>query len=472
MPPPLQRSACDRCHAQKLRCIRPAGHSVGNFNNHSNGSSAGGASCVRCIKNKSVCNWSPSLRRPKRNNDVAGGGGVATLTRPDGRHPIASQPDTTEPDSVAALSLTGAEFADAMSIEGDTALLPRIDVNSPFPHTASSGLVAQPYSLDFGLTDNLQPDQPGPAWTVRADNHAARTATATASDSSSGFAEGGERSPLFAAQLGSQEALDTWQLRFNQEWALLSTANETITTPAADPDGDGHESTTLARSGGKTREEKRQFGTLSNIRGLSDLNVELFALVAAIPAPPASTSEPPTWTNRDVAIDRTFQLSHRFVEVLNKLHPRYLETARHESDAGKARDPATDMDQASLLLVLSCYQRLVDAYQNIFGNMQACLDRSFSTARKDYVQMPEVKIGSFAIPNSSALQITLILQLARHLLQRLGAIIKSIEQNSTPLRRGENDLMAFTFKAVSVKEEELIKKITMVRNTLISLDIL
>ncbi|KAK9325283.1 hypothetical protein V1517DRAFT_189917 [Lipomyces orientalis] len=47
MPNPVQRSACDRCHAQKLRCSR----------------SPHGGPCIRCAKVKAVCTWTPSTRR-------------------------------------------------------------------------------------------------------------------------------------------------------------------------------------------------------------------------------------------------------------------------------------------------------------------------------------------------------------------------------------------------------------------------
>ena len=47
MPNPVQRSACDRCHGQKLHCSR-SGH---------------GGPCIRCTKVKSVCTWTPSTCR-------------------------------------------------------------------------------------------------------------------------------------------------------------------------------------------------------------------------------------------------------------------------------------------------------------------------------------------------------------------------------------------------------------------------
>ncbi|KAF8867065.1 hypothetical protein BDZ45DRAFT_794809 [Acephala macrosclerotiorum] len=38
----------------------------------------------------------------------------------------------------------------------------------------------------------------------------------------------------------------------------------------------------------------------------------------------------------------------------------------------------------------------------MFGNMQACLDRSSVTECKDHVGLPNIKVDSFAIPKTSA----------------------------------------------------------------------
>jgi hypothetical protein len=43
------RSACNRCHAQKLKCVRKAGHD--------------GISCERCLRLKTLCRFSPRAAR-------------------------------------------------------------------------------------------------------------------------------------------------------------------------------------------------------------------------------------------------------------------------------------------------------------------------------------------------------------------------------------------------------------------------
>lgn len=64
---PTQRSACDRCHSQKLRCIR------GTLPNNS---------CQRCIKAREPCHSSPPLRVGRRANrlEIGNTPGVDSVT--------------------------------------------------------------------------------------------------------------------------------------------------------------------------------------------------------------------------------------------------------------------------------------------------------------------------------------------------------------------------------------------------------
>lgn len=267
----------------------------------------------------------------------------------------------------------------------------------------------------------------------------------------------------------NEEALNSWQYRFNQEWAMLSVDRETG-QDGAFPQGD------FAASDGSQLSGPRSL-PVDTIRRLTDLHVELFTLAAQIPKPPTTLSQPLSWKDKDVAIDKTFQLSHAFIEAIDNLDSRGSQDSLDLTAWCTTNSPAppsngTPLDQASLLLVLSCYQRLIETYDDIFGNMQACLDRFSITAREDYVKMPDVKVGSFSLPHSSALQITLILQLARHLLRRIGSMVMNLNQRHTATNTLMDNLTSITAQTVSSRETELIKRITTLRNTLVTLDIL
>ncbi|OTA98508.1 hypothetical protein M426DRAFT_325923 [Hypoxylon sp. CI-4A] len=271
-------------------------------------------------------------------------------------------------------------------------------------------------------------------------------------------------SPSPAHHLDSQDLFGTWQDRFNREWAMLSMDQP---TPPKDDISEGQP---------PTSNDQGRDSLLAIIRSLSDLNVDLFSLSSAVPKPPTSTSQPLSWKDKDFAIDKTFQLSQRFIKALDRLYPQH--SRRPSKDVISQPDQdlesthGTPFDQSLFLLVLSCHQKLVETYDDIFGNMQACLDRSAITAPEDYVAMPDVKVGSFSLPNSSALQITLVLQLARHLLQRMGSIIKALDRSRMLAADDANDLMSLTFKAVNTREANLIERINKLRYTLVSLDIL
>lgn len=243
--------------------------------------------------------------------------------------------------------------------------------------------------------------------------------------------------------------------------------------------------------------------TLSTVQELSDLNVELYAHSSSIPRPPKSTTEPLSWKGKDFAIDRTFQLSQKMIEVLNRLYPRSLETlppnrltpasstsqsspSQGELTSGNTNQGRTApyVDQGSLLLILSCYLRLIDTYDNIFGNMQACLDRSSITAPEDYVNLPNVTVGSFSFPTTSALQITMILHLASQLLDRLrevtGSIRTTSNDDSDPGRARDEDaaggsavdITTMTLEAVTSRQNELVRRIKLLRQSLRALDVI
>ncbi|KAI2638710.1 hypothetical protein GGS26DRAFT_542654 [Hypomontagnella submonticulosa] len=408
MPHPIQRSACDRCHGQKLKCTR---------------ASSGGA-CVRCAKARAVCTWSPSLRCRRTSRSEA----QSTIdTRGGATNVLEGLGSINDAGSNSSPCLTTAQ------------------VDTPYQFTQSDS--------EFNVSrDAFQADL-----TLRTPS----TFVNSASGSSPSFAISTD---LSSADLQFQDGVNTWQERFNQEWAMLSVEQQPFSEHS------GLEGQTAPS---EEQAQEPSGSHLVAVRELSDLIVELFALSSAVPKPPASTLQPLSWKNKDFAIDKTFQLSQKLIEVLDKAYLCYPRNSMGDSSLrGSETGQPGSFDQASFLLVLSCYQRLIEIYDNIFGNMQACLDRAAITAPEDYVRMPDMKVGSFSLPNSSALQITLVLQLARHLIQRMGLIIKGLGQSRTQIGDNMSDLMSPTLKAVNDRETTLIERIHKLRSTLVSLDML
>lgn len=417
MAKPTQRHACDRCHGQKLRCIH-----------------SGSGPCVRCARAKTTCSWSQSLRSTQLRKPKTPISGVTSSART--QHPSMSN-DPCAP--IVCAYMNQPSF-------GGVDLDPNLLQTSFAESTGTPWALPSPASQELGTSNVTQSEADLPTtadwmWPSVTDGPIQSTPRAN------------------------------WQQMFNQEWSRMESQHSvaTLNTPSQSlPTSD-------------TMDTPKTVCLLTTIRELSDLNVDLYAHEASVPKPPASLEEPISWKNKDFAIDRTFHLSHRLIEIINKRYPRYLETARMQTpetppEKSPGNTPAEPpIDQSSCLLIMSCYIRLIETYDRIFANMQGCLDRSSVTAREDYVSMPSVQVGSFSLPHSSSLQIVLILQLARQLLTRMGEIIKAVQPGTmtgSPESPTGSLLLSSALETVSSEEERLIKRITRLRSTMIELNIL
>ncbi|KND88287.1 hypothetical protein TOPH_07099 [Tolypocladium ophioglossoides CBS 100239] len=147
------------------------------------------------------------------------------------------------------------------------------------------------------------------------------------------------------------------------------------------------------------------------IRKLSDINVELHQHMLSIPpigvGQSTWTSNGPNSTRHDeeLAVDRTFKLSHQFMEILNDIFSRFKTRQAYTG-------PTTDtlaLDQPSQLLVLSSYLCLVESYDKILRHIKTWTEVRFkmgvSTSDEHFpIQLPGLAIGSFKLPTSSSTQ--------------------------------------------------------------------
>ncbi|KAL2830327.1 hypothetical protein BDW59DRAFT_23709 [Aspergillus cavernicola] len=417
---PTQRHACDRCHGQKLRCIHTE-----------NGP------CLRCTRAKATCSWSQTLRsnQPKKQDTLMYDAAFAS-TQTTNEHVN----QNTLPFGVHMSQTSSTPVVDI-----DLNLLPTQFTTSPAwgPPTSQYPSPASQESENYNMAQSGGDIQTTADWMW----------------------------PAIANCPIQTTPPVNWQQAFNQEWAMMASQH-----PVGLADASPRSSVS------DTVDAPKTVCFLATIRELSELNVDLYAHGATVPKPPASLAEPISWKNKDFAIDRTFQLSQRLIEIVNKRYPRYLETARMQTpeSTSEGNVPEPQIDQGSCLLILSCYTRLIETYHRIFANMQGCLDRSSVTAREDYVNIPTVQVGSFSLPHSSSLQIVLILQLARQLLARMGEIIKAVKpekQNdhsgiTVPEPGTGGLLLSSALTTVTAEEDRLMKRITTLRSTLIALNIL
>lgn len=210
----------------------------------------------------------------------------------------------------------------------------------------------------------------------------------------------------------------------------------------------------------------------------------------------------------EFAIDQTFLLSRQLIDILNQVYPRFHQRAssfeqamvspshsqsphrlhsRHYSHSTNGSNPLapcdyppTSIDPGSGLLVLSCYLRVIDIYDKIFGHIRMCVAKTGTADPFTQIRLPGLTIGSFSLQSSSALQVTLFIQLAEQLLDRLRSIVALMD--STTLRGakeegGSNrqdrqdgsslgDVTDVTLQAIRTREGEMVKRMNSVRRML------
>jgi hypothetical protein len=117
---------------------------------------------------------------------------------------------------------------------------------------------------------------------------------------------------------------------------------------------------------------------------------------------PNSSSSP---HNKELAVERTFKLSHEYTATLNDIFSRFK--------IRQADNPPTTavlpLDQPSQLLVLSSYLCLVESYDKILQHIKSWTDVrlkvGIATPQEGFpVILPSVSIGTLKLPTSSANQ--------------------------------------------------------------------
>jgi hypothetical protein len=104
------------------------------------------------------------------------------------------------------------------------------------------------------------------------------------------------------------------------------------------------------------------------------------------------------------AMGQTFHPTQSLVDILKKLYPRFdqpnfattstlLSSSRTETIHENVTDSETPafentqddfiLDKGTNLLILSCYDRIVDIYEFIFHHLQSCVQHSITPLHRD-----------------------------------------------------------------------------------------
>lgn len=215
------------------------------------------------------------------------------------------------------------------------------------------------------------------------------------------------------------------------------------------------------------------------------------------------------------AIDTTFRLSRELVAILgdilapeNQNHHQSApqnkmaqsmppnngsETghSRHNSLIGAeqrngSNSTAAFLDPGSMLLVLSCYIRILDIYSKFFSLVATSLTAPLQESNRikdlaKLILLPDLVIGNFSLHSSPSLQFTLIISIIEEVLERLrssvgqfdlGAGLKSSRWGKAEEDAEESLMSDFqgvsevTLQAIRVREAKITKRMNELRRRL------
>ncbi|KAH7247890.1 hypothetical protein B0J15DRAFT_537097 [Fusarium solani] len=429
------RKACDRCHAQKLSCKR--------YNDEP---------CERCVRLKTECKSSPSLRYRKQQQQQQ-----QQLVDNNSNHLQGQLPPTSSTPAPTGRRSPKRRRTDS---QGDASLVPP-DAVPIVPHTGVLAAASKSHvpvtpdpvldAGDFGFTfDQLaffpqhlsHPELPGG---VVNDPHLVHPPA------------------VFA---------DSWDPRLALQLQPLRSRSCVPEHGSSDK-----------RSRPRTKQRPRQI-TLRHdadhlsplhpeappihwMAQLSDINARLLDLASALPSPQEVAQNGPSlgrpaderFRSQGFPIEDMFKLTRRVTDILEK-----PPTDTPDRDGTRGHHSTIDgTDPGNAMFILSTYVRLLDMYQRVFSLVHAELSRADSGATFSFWKLPAVTVGSFAVESSPFLQMSLTIQLAEEFLCRLrGSTARwSGAGNAASMFAGVVDV---SFQAFRDREEALAKHLVELRS--------
>ncbi|KAL3602762.1 hypothetical protein FPOAC2_07074 [Fusarium poae] len=472
------RKACDRCHGQKLSCKR--------YNDEP---------CERCVRLKTECKSSPSLRY-RKNQQQHQQQLVENSNNSNNNNNNSSQPARNSTSSTERRSPKRRRTdiqEDASLVSPDTVSVPIVPHTasltskshvpvSPDPVDNSSSSVADfAFTFDQQLaffTNNPQylshPEFP-------IDNHhhpsvfweqpATTTTTPTLLQ---------PEVPVVAPPYHHHHHQVAPESDALQVPVPLNSAGESCAPEhsiSSDKRASRPRRTTTTKQRPRTRLRPRQItlrhdADLSPLQQpeappihwmaqLSDINARLLDLASALPAP---QDEPfigrpvdERFRGQGFPIEDMFKLTRRVADILEK-PPSSNESNKTHHSTIDGSDPGNAM------FILSTYVRLLDMYQRVFSLVHTeLISQPDANTTFSFWKLPDVTVGSFAVESSPFLQMSLTIQLAEEFLSRLrGSTARwSGAGTASSMFSGVVDV---SFQAFRDREEALAKHLVELRS--------
>ncbi|OJJ66281.1 hypothetical protein ASPBRDRAFT_138529 [Aspergillus brasiliensis CBS 101740] len=418
------RRACDRCHTQKLRCIRSEHESV----------------CVRCARAGLVCVFSPPTRHRRSPSEAKRLGCSQALN--SAVHPTRSGA-LWSPDSSTLLELDPSATPLPSGLTGPKPA----GILDPLP-TATS----DPFTPVDGFNwDHLLNTSPPIALVDLTPGELALTTT-TFSTSASPL------SPIHPLQTSPASRIPLQPHRSPPEPTALPTRTEWVAEL-------GRLNVTLLTHAQQiAHRQPRGTPSTSSPTSATDHDFQ---------------EDRPTF-----AVDQTFLLSQQLIDLLSQQDALAATGAPTQSPPpGPPQLPRAlrSLDPASILLVLSCHLRVLDSYSQMFAHIQAWQEHGPSSSLPATgIGLPALNIGAFSLPASSPrLQIAVILQLAEQLLGRLREMVllpdvpppaaaRSLchEMGASHHSTAMHEVVSITLQAISARELGMTKTISWIKRSL------
>jgi len=165
-----------------------------------------------------------------------------------------------------------------------------------------------------------------------------------------------------------------------------------------------------------TRLDDAALDPIQSIRELADLNVRLYEHTGTLPPVHSVVlNQAPSEEGRLFAIDETFKMTQSLIDIIHRLYPPHEDISTFAPDQG------------TVLLLLSCANRVFDIYETIFSHMRGCIKYKLTPVHADgaTVTLPSFKIGSFSPPNPAAMtmHMLMVILMASNLFDQLQEVL-------------------------------------------------
>ncbi|KAM0353008.1 hypothetical protein ACHAPU_001893 [Fusarium lateritium] len=444
------RKACDRCHAQKLSCKR--------YNDEV---------CERCVRLKTECKSSPSLRYRKNQQQQlveASNSGSSSQQQQQQQQQLNSTPSGRR--SPKRRRTEGQDDASLVSPDTES-LTSEIHLAPVSPDPVVDG-------SDFAFTfDQQLAFFTDPQYLSHAEfpgNHQRPVFWESAAlYQPEAYPHPHHQQPPEVAPEGDIP------LHQQQQQHAVPLNNNTSCAPEHSSSSDKRAS--RPRSKQRSRPRPRQItlrhdADLSPLQEpeapsihwmaqLSDINARLLDLASVLPSPQdgplIGRPVDERFRSQGFPIEDMFKLTRRVADILEKPPSSNDSTKKHHSTIDGS-------DPGNAMFILSTYVRLLDMYQRVFSLVHTELvSQTDSSATFSFWKLPDVTVGSFAVESSPFLQMSLTIQLAEEFLSRLrGSTARwSGVGNAASMFAGVVDV---SFQAFRDREEALAKHLVELRS--------